>query len=55
MKLIKKKFLQHYWLFALALLLAACGTAEGKSKEIKIGYQKNATTLSLKSNEDFLK
>ncbi len=39
--------------FLLALLLSACGSVEGKTKEINIGYQKNGTTLSLKKSEEF--
>src|SRR5690625_2026222 len=36
-----------------AFLLTACGSVEGKAKEIKIGYQISAIFLLLKNNKDF--
>lgn len=53
MRLIEGKFLRLFIVLAFALLLGACGIAEGKSMEIKIGYQKSATSLLLKDNKDF--
>ncbi|NEU32158.1 aliphatic sulfonate ABC transporter substrate-binding protein [bacterium LRH843] len=51
---IRNYFFNIFGLFALVLVLAACGAAaDGNSKEIKIGYQKNGTTLSMKNSKAF--
>lgn len=42
------------FVFALVLLAVGCSQAEGKQKEIKIGYQKGATMLTLKEREAFI-
>lgn len=50
-----------FWLISFLLfsiLLTACGQTAGSSgnkKEVNIGYQKNGTTLSLKSKQDLQK
>ncbi|KKI90500.1 sulfonate ABC transporter substrate-binding protein [Bacillus sp. SA1-12] len=55
----KKAFLL-ITLLAFSLLLTACGVATGDNEnnnkgEVKIGYQKNGTTLTLKNNQDLQK
>lgn len=55
MKIIGEMSLKLFVILVFSILLTACGTAESKSKEIKIGYQKGATMLSLKDNKDFEK
>lgn len=53
MKLAVKSSLNLLVILMFAFLLTACGSVEGKSKEIKIGYQKSAISLLLKNNKDF--
>lgn len=45
-----KKWLLLIVLLTLSLLLTACSSSNAENKKVRIGYQKNGTTLTLKGN-----
>lgn len=49
-----KSIITIAFILVLFLLVTGCAQAGGKQKEIKIGYQKGATLLTLKENETFI-
>ena len=47
-----KKFTMILLLLTLSVLLVACSSSSAENKKVRIGYQKNGTTLLLKGNGD---
>ena len=47
-----KKLFSIFFLLTLSIILVGCSASNAENKKVRIGYQKNGTTLLLKANDE---